>query len=58
MGSVRVYKWELYDAVAREFVAQPGLCTEEAIRAMHGVVMYATVRELSGEEAMLSLSDD
>jgi hypothetical protein len=50
MDTVRVYRYELYDPVARDFVRQMPYVTEQAIVALRGLVMYATGKDVDSEE--------
>ena len=50
MDTVRVYRYELYDPVARDFVRQMPYVTEQAIVALHGLVMYAIGKDVDSEE--------
>ena len=46
MAPVPVYKWELFDPIAREFVPQRTWATAAEILAKRGVVMHATESSL------------
>jgi hypothetical protein len=50
MGTIRVYRYELYDPPSREFVRRRGYATEQAIALMRGVVMHSTSREVPSSE--------
>lgn len=54
MSTVRIYKYELFDAIAREFVRQRQLATAEAIALMRGVVMHTTGRDVPAGEVSAS----
>ena len=46
MGTIRVYRYELYDSASREFVRQAGYATEQAIALIRGVVMHSTSKDV------------
>ena len=50
MHAIRVYRYELYDKVSREFLRQQGYATEQAIALARGVVMHSTARDVPAEE--------
>ena len=50
MGTIRIYRYELYDPSSREFVRQPGYATEQAIALIRGVVMHSTSKDVPQNE--------
>ena len=50
MGTIRVYRYELFDPPSREFARQPGYATEQAVALIRGVVMHSTSKEVPQSE--------
>jgi hypothetical protein len=50
MGTIRTYRYELFDPPSREFVRQPGYATEQAIALLRGVAMHSTSKEVPERE--------